>query len=73
MSAPAPVRWEKYAPRADAHRGPVLGTRGMVASSQPLATATGLEVLRAGGNAADAAIATAAALCVTEPTQPDCG
>jgi len=40
----------------------------MVASSQPLATEIGLCILKAGGNAADAAVAVAAALNVTQPT-----
>ncbi|GAA5809931.1 hypothetical protein MFLAVUS_003346 [Mucor flavus] len=48
-------------------RSTVYGTRAMVSSSQPLATQAGLDILRKGGNAADAAIAVAAALNVTEP------
>jgi gamma-glutamyltranspeptidase/glutathione hydrolase len=54
-------------------RSPVFGQRGMVAASQPLAVAAGLEILAAGGSAADAAIAVAAALNVTEPTSTGLG
>lgn len=54
-------------------RSAVYGTNGMVASSQPLATAAGVEILRKGGNAASAAIAVAAALNVTEPTSTGLG
>jgi gamma-glutamyltranspeptidase/glutathione hydrolase len=57
----------------NSRRSPVLGQRGMVAASQPLAVAAGLEILAQGGNAADAAIATAAALNVTEPTSTGIG
>jgi gamma-glutamyltranspeptidase/glutathione hydrolase len=50
-----------------------MGRGGIVSSSQPLATAAGLDALSAGGNAADAAVATAAALNVIEPTSTGIG
>ncbi|MBW4565491.1 MAG: gamma-glutamyltransferase family protein [Mojavia pulchra JT2-VF2] len=46
----------------------IMGSRGAVAASQPLATIAGMEMLWAGGSAVDAAIATAIALTVVEPT-----
>jgi gamma-glutamyltranspeptidase/glutathione hydrolase len=57
----------------NSRRSPVLGRGGMAVTSQPLAVAAGLEILRKGGNAADAAVAMAAALNVTEPTSTGIG
>lgn len=54
-------------------RSPVYGRNGIVSTSQPLATAAGLEILARGGNAADAAVAAGAALNVTEPTSTGIG
>lgn len=52
---------------ATQHRGVVVAKNGMVAASQPLAVTAGLYFLQQGGSFADAAIATSAVLCVTEP------
>lgn len=49
------------------------GTRGMVATAQPLAAQAGLDIIKKGGNAIDAAVATAACLTVVEPTSNGIG
>lgn len=54
-------------------RSPVYSSNGIVSTSQPLATAAGLEILAKGGNAADAAVAAGAALNVTEPSSTGIG
>ncbi|MFP4483144.1 MAG: gamma-glutamyltransferase family protein [Thermovirgaceae bacterium] len=51
----------------------VFAKKGMVGTSQPLAAQAGLRVMQKGGNAVDAAVATAACLTVTEPTSNGIG
>jgi gamma-glutamyltranspeptidase / glutathione hydrolase len=58
------VRAEGWLPQS---RSPVLARNGMVVTSQPLAAQAGLRILMEGGNAIDAAVATAATLNVVEP------
>jgi gamma-glutamyltranspeptidase / glutathione hydrolase len=59
--------------RFNSRRTPVYANRGMVASSQASASQAGLGILMQGGNAADAAVAMAAALNVAEPTSTGIG
>jgi len=59
--------------RVPAGRSVVRTNHAMVASSQPLASQAGLEILKGGGNAVDAAIAMAAVLNVTEPNMTGVG
>src|SRR6056297_2846521 len=65
-SAHSQIDREAGAPFAT--RSEVIAQNGMVATSQPLATQIGLDILKSGGNAIDAAIAANAATGLMEPT-----
>ncbi|MDD2764508.1 MAG: gamma-glutamyltransferase [Opitutaceae bacterium] len=63
----APAQVDRIIGRPFATRSEVIAQHGMVCTSQPLATQVGIDILKAGGSAVDAAIAANAALGLMEP------
>lgn len=81
MARNSAIDWDKLHPSQldpefvafPSRRSQVMSTKGIASSAQPLASQAGIKVLEQGGNAADAAVAVAAALNVTEPCSTGIG
>src|SRR5260370_310476 len=69
----AAVRGDRTAGWLPQTRSEVLARNGVVATSQPLAAQAGLQILKQGGNAFDAAVATAAVMNLVEPESAGVG
>lgn len=67
------MNYDALSYRYPSNRNVIYGRKGMVVTGQPLAAQAGLEILKKGGNAVDAAIAVAACLTVVEPTSNGIG